>query len=195
MEYINCQRELLSIPVVVVSNYMQRDKYAVATFTDVIIENIKKSHAKFNMKNVIYQSDGTGKYFKQKFSLCLGTIMHDNFQWHFTATSHGKGAIDGLGGTIKCRVREATRSRNIDPRTAEEFVDCTKRLCPKIIVLYVLQETVTKKKQKLEEIWMPNDEEINTRLKSTSWNTLFVKRRHRAKTPTQDGKQTCIGHS
>ncbi|GBN04995.1 hypothetical protein AVEN_1385-1 [Araneus ventricosus] len=127
---------------------MQQGKYAVATFTDVIIENIEKSHPKLNMKNVIYQSDGTGKHFKQKFSLCLRTIMHENFQWHFTVTSHGKGAIDGLGGTIKCSVREATRSRNIDPLTAEEFVDCTKRLCPKITVLYVSQETVTKEKQK-----------------------------------------------
>ncbi|GBO19475.1 hypothetical protein AVEN_70730-1 [Araneus ventricosus] len=32
-------------------------------------------------------------------------------------------------------------------------------------------------------------------LKSTSWNTLLVKRRHCAKSPKQDGKQTCIGHS
>ncbi|GBN50417.1 hypothetical protein AVEN_89431-1 [Araneus ventricosus] len=53
--------------------------------------------------------------------------MHANFQWHFTATSHGKGAIDGLGDTIKRRVEEATCSRNTDPQTAEEFVDCTKR--------------------------------------------------------------------
>ncbi|GBN89236.1 hypothetical protein AVEN_197866-1 [Araneus ventricosus] len=146
---LNCQRELLSIPVVVVSNYMQQDKYDVATFTDVIIENLKKSHAKFNMKNVIYQSDGTVKHFKQKFSLCLGTIMHENFQWQFTATSHGKGAIDGLGGTIKRRVREATHLRNIDPRAAEEFVDCTKKAMPKNYSVIRLAGNCYKEKTKI----------------------------------------------
>ena len=131
MVYINYERELLSIPIVVVSNYMQQDKYAVATFTEAVIENIRKSYLKFNMENVIYQSDNTGKHFKQKFSFFLGKIIYEKFQWHFTVTSHCKSAIDGLGDPIKRRVREATRSRKIDLQTAQKFVDCAKQLCPK----------------------------------------------------------------
>ena len=29
------------------------------------------------------------------------TLMDENVEWDFSATSHGKGDIDGLGGTYK----------------------------------------------------------------------------------------------
>ena len=40
-------------------------------------------------------------HFKQKYSLCMTTLMDENVEWDFSATSHGKGDIDGLGGTYK----------------------------------------------------------------------------------------------
>ncbi|GFS85534.1 uncharacterized protein NPIL_150501 [Nephila pilipes] len=94
---MNYENELFSIPVVV-SNYMQQEKYAVTTFIEVIVDKIKKRKTKFSMKKVIYHSDGAGKRFKQKFSICLGTIIPQEFQWHFTAINHGKGTIDSLWG-------------------------------------------------------------------------------------------------
>ena len=57
-------------------------------------------------------SDGAESQFKQQylfsnlygwekeFSVCL--------TWNFFATSHGKGAVDGIGGTVKQNVWRAT---------------------------------------------------------------------------------------
>ncbi|GFS91439.1 uncharacterized protein NPIL_180911 [Nephila pilipes] len=114
--------------------------YAVVTFSEVIVDNIKKCKPEFSMKKVINQSDGAGKHFKQKFPICLRTITCEKLQWHFTATSHSKGVIDGLGGTLKHRMKEVTWSRNIDPHIAEEFVTFVKILLdPKIIYdIYVM---------------------------------------------------------
>ena len=38
--------------------------------------------------------------------LCLMSWMKQENEWDFSATSHGKGDIDGLGGTCKPRIRE-----------------------------------------------------------------------------------------
>ncbi|GFS70992.1 uncharacterized protein NPIL_660751 [Nephila pilipes] len=123
---MNYENELLPILFVVVSKYMQQDKYAVTTFSRKVVDKVKKCKPKFSMKEIVYQSDGDGKHLKRKFSICLGTIIYEEFQWHFTATSHSKGAIDGLGGALKLRMREATLPKKIDPHTVEEFVTFTK---------------------------------------------------------------------
>ncbi|GFT01055.1 hypothetical protein NPIL_460701 [Nephila pilipes] len=52
--------------------------------------------------------------------------MYEEFQWHFTTTDHGKGALDGILGTFKRRMGEATRYSDIDPYTAEELVTLAK---------------------------------------------------------------------
>ncbi|GFS94885.1 uncharacterized protein NPIL_105021 [Nephila pilipes] len=153
---------------------MQLDKYAVATFSEVIVDNIKKFKPKFSMKKVVYQSNGVEKRFKQEFSIYLGTIIYEEFLWHFTATSHSKDAIDGLGGTLKRRMRVVTRSRKIDPHTAEEFLTFAKNVCPKITVLYISQEEINLKKQKFDNIWEPDKKEIKT-IKTTR-KTHFVEK-------------------
>ncbi|GFS65816.1 hypothetical protein NPIL_617411 [Nephila pilipes] len=60
-----------------------------------------------------------------------GTIIYEEFGRHFTATSHDKGAIDGLGGTLKHKMRDDTWSSNIDPYTAEEFITFFRKCIPK----------------------------------------------------------------
>lgn len=45
----------------------------------------------------------------------------DSLSWHFSATSHGKGAIDGVGGTLKRLVWRRVKARHCEVRNAEEF--------------------------------------------------------------------------
>ena len=55
-------------------------------------------------KKIIYFSDGAASHKNRKnfINLCL---HKDDFgisaEWYFYATSHGKGACDGVGGTVK----------------------------------------------------------------------------------------------
>ena len=63
-----------SIPIVVVSDYLHHDKYAVYKFNDAIIKKIQNEFPNLVISKVIYQSDGTGQHFKQKFSICLAML-------------------------------------------------------------------------------------------------------------------------
>lgn len=54
------------------------------------------------MKEIHIFSDGAASQFKNKFIWCfMSTTFKELFpalrvQWHFFATSHGKGAVDGV---------------------------------------------------------------------------------------------------
>ena len=45
------------------------------------------------------------------------SLMKQENEWDFSATSHGNGDIDGLGGTCKSRIREK-KAHIIDPLTS-----------------------------------------------------------------------------
>ena len=53
----------------------------------------------------MHSSDGAGSQYKNRKKFINLCLHQENFrvsaEWHFYATSHGKGACDGLGGTLK----------------------------------------------------------------------------------------------
>ena len=59
----------------------------------------------FPLKKIIYFSDGAGSQYKNRTN--FSNLCHHELdfgvkaKWHFSATSHGKGACDGIGGTVK----------------------------------------------------------------------------------------------
>ena len=56
--------------------------------------------------------------------------------WNFFATSHGKGAVDGIGGVIKHLMRNKIKSRNIIIQDAKEFATAAQKLV-KTTVIYI----------------------------------------------------------
>ena len=70
------------------------------------------SQEKFQfLSNIVYFSDGCAGQYKN-LKIFLNLCLHEEdfdipAEWHFFATSHGKGPSDGIGGTIK---REATKA-------------------------------------------------------------------------------------
>ena len=49
-------------------------------------------------------SDGATQHFKSKYMFMWASSLLEKkgilVSWHFSATSHGKGAVDGIGGTM-----------------------------------------------------------------------------------------------
>jgi len=93
----------------VVSNYLQHSTVAVHRFQKEVLQYLKQTHP--NLKKIFYFSDGAASQYKN-FKNLTNLIFHKedfdlNAEWHFFATSHGKNACDGVGGTIK---REAARA-------------------------------------------------------------------------------------
>ena len=101
-----------TVSYTVVSNYMHHDKYAVACFNGLLTEDLKKRFPHLHTVDIF--SDGAAQHFKQKYMLCFMTLSesecHVKINWHFFATSHGKGAVDGIGGHVKRAVWNAVKA-------------------------------------------------------------------------------------
>ena len=76
------------------------------TFIDQLISDLLSKE----VKKLYIWSDGPSSQFKNKFVantlLWLSEKHSVNIEWHFFATSHSKGCVDGVGGSIKRHVTQ-----------------------------------------------------------------------------------------
>ena len=104
MIYYRHSNEDGHISFVMISECLQHDTIAVYAFQTKLIAFLKQA-LPFDLKKIIYFSDGAASQYKNRKNFC--NLCHHKLdfgveaEWHFSATSHGKGACDGLGGTVK----------------------------------------------------------------------------------------------
>ena len=90
----------------IISDCLHHDTIAFYLFQKFFIAFLKKFLSERSQpKKIIYFSDGAASQYKNRKNF-LNLCHHRNdfgipAEWHFSATSHGKGACDGLGGTVK----------------------------------------------------------------------------------------------
>lgn len=76
---------------------------------------IRFAAARLHPKNIIYFSDGAASQYKNRKTFLNLCYHKDDFgvkaERHFSATSHGKGACDGLGGMVKRLAARASLQR------------------------------------------------------------------------------------
>ena len=98
---------------VIFSNELTHDKCAVWVFLGKIIQDLKIHYP--SLVKVSIFSDGCAAQFKNRFT--LSNICHSqsdwgvDVEWSFFASSHGKGAVDGVGATAKRMLWSAIMSR------------------------------------------------------------------------------------
>ena len=138
---------------VVVSDYLNHDKYVVVVMLNEILNDFKLKHTNLKVENTVLRSDGTSQHFKQRFTLNWMTTIPGSAAWEFSATSHGKGDIDGIGGTCKRRVREKTMARLVDPKNSLEFSQVSAEVCPKINIIHIAKENIITQKDQLDKSW------------------------------------------
>ena len=84
---------------------LQNDSIAVQFFNGKLIDHLKEKFGAENVRKIFYFSDGTGSQYKDKYNLSNLVYHKKDFgidaEWHFSATSHGKGAYDVIGGTFQ----------------------------------------------------------------------------------------------
>ena len=144
---------------VVVSDSLDHDKKAVATFLVRAVQNICQKHP--HLRQIHIFSDGAACQFKNKYLWAfLSSSFQDMFpnlhvEWHFFATSHGKGAVDGVGGTVKRAVSTAVLSRQERVHTAADFARVAAQRCPKVTIEEVAPEEIKTftDTQELEAKW------------------------------------------
>lgn len=105
------------INYIAISDCLKHDTIAVHLFQRGLITFLKKNMG--DLTKIYYFSDGASAQYKNKKNFINLCFHEDDFnvnaQWHFFATSHGKGPCDGLGGTIKRLAARASLTNVNDP--------------------------------------------------------------------------------
>ena len=142
---------------VVVSNELQHDKYAVAAFNRAIMQHAVSNGNIITMLHIF--SDGAGSQFKNRFNLSgllKPSMMHSDLgeiDWSFFGTAHGKGPVDGVGGTVKRAVWRRVLQKQVVLSSAEDFAEAAASACQNIKILFVSSDQVQEIRQELDSSW------------------------------------------
>ena len=86
-----------------ISDELNHSTVSVYAFQCKLISHLKEILP--SVKKIFYFSDGCAEQYKNRKNFINLAHHFGDFgieaQWHFFATSHGKGPYDGIGGTIK----------------------------------------------------------------------------------------------
>ena len=119
----------------------------------LVVENLLPKHPEIKLINIF--SDGARSQFKQKFTLSnlplWESVLNITLTWHFSATSHGKGVVDGLGGSIKRSVWRIIRNQDHTISNASEYADLARQRNPNIHILYITKSKVEESKHFLDD--------------------------------------------
>lgn len=102
--------------LIIISECLKHNFSAVRLFQQKLMTFL---NTKFNAINkILFFSDGAGSQYKNKYNfyhLCQFQNLYGcSVEWHFFATSHGKGPCDGIGGTLKRLAAKASLQRTFD---------------------------------------------------------------------------------
>ena len=143
------------ISFVVVSDCLQHDTVAVYLFQQELI-NYLKSALPFAISKIKYFSDGAASQYKNRKNF-VNLCSHEadfgiKAEWHFSATSHGKGACDGVGGTVKRLAARASLQRPFDQQimSPSQLYEWAKDNIPTTVLRYCSVEDYEVAKKELE---------------------------------------------
>ena len=93
-------------------------------------------------------SDSAASQFKQRYLFSNLYEWQSEFSiqliWNFFATSHGKGAVDGIGGSVKRCLEKDPRNCN-SSTDAESYAAVAMENNPNITVIFVSSEVIKRK--------------------------------------------------
>lgn len=113
--------------LVIIAESLRHNYDAVFQFQQELIKFLEERFG--TIIKIFFFSDGAGSQYKNKknfFQLCQYKASHAfDVEWHFFATSHGKGPCDGIGGAFKRNASKASLQRpyNNQITTAKELYD------------------------------------------------------------------------
>ena len=134
--------------IVIASDCLSHNKYAVLAFMYILVDHLK--HIREFNRYVVF-SDGAPTQFKQKFTMCGMTLLQQSLSWNFFATSHGKGAVDGIGRRIKRDVYNTTLSKGLVIKNLDDFVDVAEHCSKNITILKCTKKHVLSTVKQVDE--------------------------------------------
>lgn len=139
----------------VISDDLNHNKYSVWVFLKAVLKELVSKYPDLKCVNIF--SDGCAGQFKNRFTLLNLTYLHADLnitgKWNFFATSHGKGAVDGVGGAVKRGVWRSVKSRKTVVNSASDFFQCAKSIMKGVSILFVSSQEVICSHEELNARW------------------------------------------
>lgn len=158
--YYRKDNKLENISFIIISEVLTHDSIAVQLFISKLLDFIKK---KIDFSKIIFMSDGAAAHYKNKknfASLCNFKSKYGlEAEWHFFATSHGKGPCDAIGGTLKRMAKRASLAQDYGntiktPRELYDWaVEQTYKSITKLNFCFISAEQYTKMSDELEHLY------------------------------------------
>ena len=98
---------LTKVPITVVSEANDHSRIAAHTCVSKVIEYVEERMPIANpLRRFFVWSDGCASQFRSRYVFALLNHLHPdkNVKWNYNEAHHGKGPLDGIGGTIKNQV-------------------------------------------------------------------------------------------
>ncbi|XP_033127584.1 uncharacterized protein LOC117125231, partial [Anneissia japonica] len=171
---------LKSLSICIISDCLRHDTRTVHAFISRMLNHLRTVLP--SISKAIYFSDGAASQYKNCKNFSNLRHHKDDFglaaEWHFFATSHGKSPCDGIGGTVKRLVAnaslQATTSGHI--LTPLDMFEWASANIPGIKFLHVTKKDVSE-----------NDEKFKLNERFALSTTLTGTRSHHCFIPLGDG--------
>ena len=102
--YYRCSetKEIKTIPTTITSEASGKSRMALITCVKKVMDHVLSKIIK-KIEMVYIVNDGCASHFRSKFVFKLLTLIHPEIglEWHYNKAHHGKGPMDGIGGTVK----------------------------------------------------------------------------------------------
>lgn len=183
--YFKEENEIKHCSFVIISECLEHNTIAVYTFQKKLIQFLKSKFKE--VEKLYYFSDGSGAQYKNKKNF-INLCHHKNdfgivAEWHFSATAHGKGPCDGVGGTVKREAARASLQRPyqdqiMTPLHLYEWLKCN--LSKSMEFCYVTQDEYVKTEQYLahrlsKAVAIPNTRKFHAFIPSTCGTKIQTK--------------------
>ena len=130
--------------VTVTSEASDHSRIAAMTCIAKVIDHMQLKIADNSIENIHIWSDGCASQFRSRYVFMLLTYFkkEKNLTWHYNERHHGKGPMDGIGGSLKNIVFRAVKSGKVVISTPEEFAHYADSAIAGIASLYLPESDV-----------------------------------------------------
>ena len=133
--------EIRNKSVVVVTENSDHNRITSMSCLKKVIDTMETECGK-SFTNVVLWSDGMGAQFWSRFIfqlLARIVFFNNSLRWFYNERHHGKGPVDGVGGTIKNVIFRKVKSGQIVAHTPKEYSDAAMKFVASIITVYFLR--------------------------------------------------------
>ena len=137
-----------------VSDCLNHDKVAVHKYVHSVLLFVRETYDQ--VEKINFFSDGPSSQFQQKYLFSNFEYWEKEFKYkihcYFFAKSHGKGVVDGIGGSVKGSMhRKILAGRVI--QTAKQVAEIAQESYTNVIIQYVSADEIAEDKNMLDERW------------------------------------------